>query len=167
MAMVASQPYHPWIPYRTFRTTNILPRYTYLCGKILTVQILMGIRLTIGALIQVPCPRLLLLPLALGREEEQRCHIFVQKSRLLFGVCDAYDVLREGECAVKVTHEDNEHSLALKGTQVIVTRNPCLHPGDWQIKIVEHPGAIPLGELHCILHAGQTSSCGSSVRRRP
>lgn len=76
----------------------------------------------------------------LNKRDEQRCRIWVQKSRLLFGVCDAWGVLKEGECAVKVTMEDNGQPYALKGTEVTVIRNPCLHPGDWQkFKVVERP----------------------------
>nr|RBQ95109.1 hypothetical protein FVER53263_05746 [Fusarium verticillioides] len=76
----------------------------------------------------------------LNKQGGQKCRIFVQKSRLLFGVCDAWDVLKEGECAVKVTLEDNGLPHALKNSEIIVTRNPCLHPGDWQkFKVVERP----------------------------
>ncbi|OBS20006.1 hypothetical protein FPOA_11728 [Fusarium poae] len=76
----------------------------------------------------------------LNKKDGQKCRIFVQKSRLLFGVCDAWDVLREGEVAVKVTMEDNGLAHALKNTEVTVIRNPCLHPGDWQkFKVVERP----------------------------
>ncbi|KAF4447211.1 hypothetical protein F53441_9259 [Fusarium austroafricanum] len=76
----------------------------------------------------------------LNKKDGQRCRIFVQKSRLLFGVCDALDVLREGEVAVKVTMEENGLPHALKNTEVTVIRNPCLHPGDWQkFKVVERP----------------------------
>ncbi|KAF4959413.1 hypothetical protein FSARC_10738 [Fusarium sarcochroum] len=76
----------------------------------------------------------------LNKRDQQRCRIFVQKSRLLFGVCDAWDVLKEGECAVKVTMEENGQPYALKGTEVTVIRNPCLHPGDWQkFRVVERP----------------------------
>lgn len=76
----------------------------------------------------------------LNKQGGQKCRVFVQKSRLLFGVCDAWDVLREGECAVKVTLEENGLPHALKNTEIIVIRNPCLHPGDWQkFRVVERP----------------------------
>ncbi|EXK24346.1 hypothetical protein FOMG_18917 [Fusarium oxysporum f. sp. melonis 26406] len=76
----------------------------------------------------------------LNKRDEQRCRIFVQKSRLIFGVCDAWNVLKEGECAVKVTLEENGQPYALKNTEVTVIRNPCLHPGDWQkFRVVERP----------------------------
>ncbi len=68
----------------------------------------------------------------LNKRDEQRCRILIPKSRLLFGVCDAWGVLREGECAVKITMDGNGQPQALKGMEILVTRNPCLHPGDLQ-----------------------------------
>ncbi|KAF4337269.1 NAM7-nonsense-mediated mRNA decay [Fusarium beomiforme] len=86
----------------------------------------------------------------LNKQGEQKCRIFVQKSRLLFGVCDAWDVLKEGECAVKVTMEENGLPHALKNTEITVIRNPCLHPGDWQkFKVVERPELAHL--VDCIV----------------
>ena len=86
----------------------------------------------------------------LNKREEQRCRIFVQKSRLLFGICDAWDVLKEGECAVKVTMEGDGVPYALKGTEVAVIRNPCLHAGDWQkFRVVEKPELAHL--VDCIV----------------
>ncbi|KAI1386231.1 RNA dependent RNA polymerase-domain-containing protein [Hypoxylon trugodes] len=74
----------------------------------------------------------------LNKREEQKCRILVPQSRLLFGVCDAWGVLKEGECAVKVTTDGDGQPRALKSTEVLVTRNPCLHPGDLQkFKVVE------------------------------
>ena len=68
----------------------------------------------------------------LNKRDEQRCRILIPKSRLLFGVCDAWGVLKEGECAVKVTMDGGGQALALTGMNLLVTRNPCLHPGDLQ-----------------------------------
>jgi hypothetical protein len=68
----------------------------------------------------------------LNKRDEQRCRILIPKSRLLFGVCDAWGVLKEGECAVKVTMDGDGQPRAITGTEVLVTRNPCLHPGDLQ-----------------------------------
>ena len=68
----------------------------------------------------------------------QRCRIMVPQSRLLFGICDPRNVLKDGECAVKVTMDGNGQPLALKGMEILVTRNPCLHPGDLQkFRVVE------------------------------
>jgi regulator of nonsense transcripts 1 len=74
----------------------------------------------------------------LNKREEQRCRILIPQSRLLFGVCDSWNVLKEGECAVRVTMEGDGQPNILKGMEVLVTRNPCLHPGDLQkFKAVE------------------------------
>jgi len=71
---------------------------------------------------------------------ERRCRILIPKSRLLFGICDAWDVLREGECAVKVTMDGDGIPRALTGMEILVTRNPSLHPGDLQkFRVVERP----------------------------
>ncbi|KAK1834909.1 RNA dependent RNA polymerase-domain-containing protein [Podospora conica] len=68
----------------------------------------------------------------INNRAEQRCRILIPQSRLLFGVCDAWDVLREGECHVRITHEAKGIPATLKNCDVVVTRNPCLHPGDLQ-----------------------------------
>lgn len=71
---------------------------------------------------------------------EPKCRIMVPESRLLFGVCDSMCVLKEGECAVKVTMDGDGQPMALKGMEILVTRNPCLHPGDLQkFSVVEKP----------------------------
>lgn len=89
----------------------------------------------------------------LNKRAEQKCRILIPKSRLLFGVCDAWDVLKEGECAVKVTMEGGQPS-ALKGCEVLVTRNPCLHPGDMQkFRVVEKPELAHL--VDCIVFSTQ------------
>lgn len=68
----------------------------------------------------------------LNKRDEQRCRILIPNSRLLFGVCDAWGVLKEGECAVRVTMDGDGQPRALTGMEILVTRNPCLHPGDLQ-----------------------------------
>jgi regulator of nonsense transcripts 1 len=68
----------------------------------------------------------------LNKRQEQRCRILIPKSRLLFGICDPRGVLREGECSVRVTMDDGGQPQTLTGSNVLVTRNPCLHPGDVQ-----------------------------------
>jgi regulator of nonsense transcripts 1 len=86
----------------------------------------------------------------LNKREEQKCRILIPKSRLLFGVCDAWGVLKQGQCAVKVTMDGDGQPYALKGTKVLVTRNPCLHPGDLQkLDVVERPELAHL--VDCIV----------------
>lgn len=86
----------------------------------------------------------------LNKRDEQKCRILIPKSRLLFGVCDAWGVLRPGQCAVKVTMDGDGQPYALRGTKVLVTRNPCLHPGDLQkLDAVERPELAHL--VDCIV----------------
>ncbi|KAL7937935.1 RNA dependent RNA polymerase domain-containing protein [Trichoderma chlorosporum] len=86
----------------------------------------------------------------LNKRDEQKCRILIPKSRLLFGVCDAWGVLKPGQCAVKVTLDGDGQPSALKGMKVLVTRNPCLHPGDLQkLDVVERPELAHL--VDCIV----------------
>lgn len=90
----------------------------------------------------------------LTKRDEQKCRILIPKSRLLFGICDAWDVLKEGECAVKVTMDGDGQPRALKGMEVLVTRNPCLHPGDLQkFKVVQRNELAHL--VDCIVFSTQ------------
>jgi len=82
----------------------------------------------------------------LNRRKEQRCRIMIPKSRLLFGVCDpskATDVatkLKPGTCFLRITEYNSGQSRTLINTDVLVTRNPCLHPGDLQkFRAVDNP----------------------------
>jgi hypothetical protein len=76
-----------------------------------------------------------------NKREVQRCRILVPQSRLLFGVCDPRGILKPGECFVRVTlDEHNGSPRTLTNTEVLVTRNPCLHPGDLRkLKAVNRP----------------------------
>ena len=75
----------------------------------------------------------------LNKRDEQRCRIFVPRSRLVFGVCDPRNVLKDGECALRITMDGDGVPRTIVGTEVLVTRNPCLHPGDLQMfKAVQH-----------------------------
>lgn len=86
----------------------------------------------------------------LNKREEQKCRILIPNSRLLFGVCDAWDVLKEGECSVKVTTDGDGVPRALENTDILVTRNPCLHPGDLQkFRVVAKPELAHL--VDCIV----------------
>lgn len=88
----------------------------------------------------------------LNKRGERKCRILIPKSRLLFGVCDPYGVLREGECFVNPTHDDDGVPHALTGAYVLVARNPCLHPGDLQkLRAVAAPNLRHLTD--CIVFA--------------
>ncbi|KAJ4288053.1 hypothetical protein N0V90_012070 [Kalmusia sp. IMI 367209] len=82
----------------------------------------------------------------LNKRDEQRCRILIPKSRLLFGICDPSSkdgrlgTLKEGECFVRVTRDGSGIPETIINTEVLVTRNPCLHPGDLQkFKAVDVP----------------------------
>ena len=74
----------------------------------------------------------------LNKYEEQRCRIMIRQSRLLFGVCDPRGSaanpgpLKAGTCFIRFTEDGTGQARTLINTQVLVTRNPCLHPGDLQ-----------------------------------
>lgn len=86
----------------------------------------------------------------INRKDQQRCRVMVPKSRLLYGVCDSKDVLKEGECFVRVTMEGDGQPRQLNGMEILVTRNPCLHPGDLQkFKAVARPELAHL--IDCIV----------------
>lgn len=63
------------------------------------------------------------------KNEKLRARMIIHKSRLLFGVCDPYQVLREGEVHVRITSA-RMGATTLAQTDVLVVRNPCLHPGE-------------------------------------
>jgi hypothetical protein len=82
----------------------------------------------------------------INKRDEQRCRILIPKSRLLFGVCDPTakngfgGQLREGECFVRITQDGDGTARTIINTEVLVTRNPCLHPGDLQkLRAVDVP----------------------------
>jgi regulator of nonsense transcripts 1 len=59
----------------------------------------------------------------------QTSHIMVHKSRVLYGVCDPFQVLQEGEVHIRITVPTNlGYTQSILG-DVIIVRNPCLHPG--------------------------------------
>lgn len=66
----------------------------------------------------------------LGKREQQRCRIMVQKSRVLFGVAGSRDILKPGECFVRVTTTETGAPMTISGMEILIGRNPCLHPGD-------------------------------------
>ncbi len=82
----------------------------------------------------------------LNKYDEQRCRILIPKSRLLFGICDPSSEsripgkLKSGTCFVRITFDGDGEARTLINTEVLVTRNPCLHPGDIQkFRVVDVP----------------------------
>ncbi|KAI0782921.1 RNA-directed RNA polymerase [Abortiporus biennis] len=73
------------------------------------------------------------------KNERLRVRTLVQKSRFLFGVCDPYGVLKPGEVHVRLTIP-RKGAASLTNVDVLVVRNPCLHPGDClKLRAVRHP----------------------------
>jgi hypothetical protein len=91
-----------------------------------------SVRVTLKSLIKQEYARMV------NKRNEQRCRISIPKSRLVFGVCDptAKDGfagrLKEGECFIRITQDGDGRAYTIINADVLVTRNPCLHPGDLQ-----------------------------------
>jgi len=68
--------------------------------------------------------------------EKPRAPIIVHKSRLLFGVCDPFQVLREGEVFIRISVARRGETTPIHG-DVLVVRNPCLHAGEhWRLQAI-------------------------------
>ena len=59
--------------------------------------------------------------------DKSRTRMMIHKSRLIFGVCDPYGVLKEGQVHIRITTENGASTPI--NSDVLVVRNPCLHPG--------------------------------------
>ncbi|XP_065876219.1 RNA-dependent RNA polymerase 2 [Euphorbia lathyris] len=102
-------------------------------------------------------------------ELRSRCRIFVPKGRILIGCLDEYGILEYGQVYVRVTLTKAELQAAeaeadqsffckvdkttaiVKG-KVVVTKNPCLHPGD--IRVLEAVCELELEEkglIDCVV----------------
>ncbi|KAJ7754189.1 RNA-directed RNA polymerase [Mycena maculata] len=83
---------------------------------------------------------------------KDRSRMIVQKSRLIFGVCDPFGVLKEGEVHIRITTARKGASTPIHA-DVLVVRNPCLHPGDClKLRAVYRPELSHL--VDCIVFAG-------------
>jgi hypothetical protein len=86
----------------------------------------------------------------INKRGEQKCRILIPSSRLLFGVCDHKDVLKPGECYVRVTQNADGKPRTITGANVLIARNPCLHPGDLRkLKAIDKPELSHLSD--CIV----------------
>ncbi|KAJ8701086.1 hypothetical protein PTI98_004049 [Pleurotus ostreatus] len=85
------------------------------------------------------------------KNDKNRVRMMIQKSRLLYGVCDPFQVLKEGQVHIRITTARKGPSTPLN-CSVLVVRNPCLHPGDClKLRAVE---CSPLSHLvDCIVFA--------------
>lgn len=69
----------------------------------------------------------------ISKRDEQRCRILIPKNGFL-------GRLKDGECFVRITQDGDGRAHTIINTEVLVTRNPCLHPGDLQkFKAVDIP----------------------------
>jgi len=57
-----------------------------------------------------------------------KSRMMIHKSRRLFGVCDPFQVLKEGQVYIRILIGRKGEATPIHG-DVIVVRNPCLHPG--------------------------------------
>jgi RNA dependent RNA polymerase len=86
----------------------------------------------------------------INKRGDQKCRILIPSSRLLFGVCDHKDVLKAGECYVRVTQNADGKPRTIVDANVLIARNPCLHPGDLRkLKAVDKPELSHLSD--CIV----------------
>jgi len=61
------------------------------------------------------------------KNDKLRSRMMIHKSRLVYGVCDPFKILKEGQVHIRVTSRTGLSTL-ING-DVLVVRNPCLHPG--------------------------------------
>ncbi|OCH91052.1 RdRP-domain-containing protein [Obba rivulosa] len=95
------------------------------------------------------------------KNEKFRARMVILKSRLLFGICDPYGVLNEGEVHVRVS-VPRRGASALTNVDVLVVRNPCLHPGDClKLRAVCHPRLAHL--VDCIVFATKGKRAAPSM----
>ncbi|KIK70231.1 hypothetical protein GYMLUDRAFT_150630 [Collybiopsis luxurians FD-317 M1] len=93
--------------------------------------------------------------------KKERVRMLVHKSRRLYGVCDPHRILKEGQVHVRVMTSRNGSST-ITGTDVLVVRNPCLHPGDiLKLRAVSHPSLSHL--VDCVVFASQGKRAAPSM----
>ncbi|CAE6466866.1 unnamed protein product [Rhizoctonia solani] len=84
---------------------------------------------------------------------KDRSRIFLFQSRFLFGVCDPYGLLDEGEVHVRIM-EPHKGATTLSNIDLMVVRNPCLHPGDiLKLRAVHYTELDHL--VDCIVFSGK------------
>jgi len=71
-------------------------------------------------------------------ELKTKARIYISKSCRLLGVLDEEKVLGPDEVYVSFTHPDNLKSQRILKGKVLVTRDPCSHPGDIRILNAVH-----------------------------
>ena len=70
-------------------------------------------------------------------ELRSKTKIIVEKSGIFIGIIDEFNLLKEGQVFLKVNkdklHSLNSDNCFIVEGNVVITRNPCLYPGDIQI----------------------------------
>eukprot|EP01034_Spumella_vulgaris_P010808 gene10808-13722_t len=61
---------------------------------------------------------------------QMKARVFVPEACLLYGVMDETDTLQESQVFVQYTDRATGQVASLQGVDVLVGRNPSLHPGD-------------------------------------
>lgn len=98
-------------------------------------------------------------------EIRSRCRIFVPKGRILIGCMDEIGTLDYGQVYLRVTMTEEElqcenqpffekinNSSAVVVGKVVVTKNPCLHPGDIRVlQAVYDPKLDGMGSSDCLI----------------
>lgn len=98
---------------------------------------------------------------SLRKNDRLRVRMLVPKSRLLFGVCDPYGVLRPGEVHVRIT-VPRAGVVTLTNVDVAVVRNPCLYPGDiLKLRAVYHERLNHL--VDCVVFASRGKRAAPSM----
>ena len=94
-------------------------------------------------------------------EKMQKARILIPKSRLLFGICDPLGILNPDECFLRVTLDEFGAHKTITGANVLITRNPTLHPGDLRkLKAIDYP------KLHHLTDCVVFSTKGKRPNRR-
>ncbi|CAE6465178.1 unnamed protein product [Rhizoctonia solani] len=92
---------------------------------------------------------------------KDRSRILLLQSRHLFGVCDPYGLLEEGEVHVCIM-EPRKGPTTLSNIDLMVVRNPCLHPGDiLKLRAVHHTELDHL--VDCIVFSGKGRRAAPSM----
>ncbi|EKM53816.1 uncharacterized protein PHACADRAFT_125775, partial [Phanerochaete carnosa HHB-10118-sp] len=98
---------------------------------------------------------------SIRKNDRLRVRTLVPKSRFLFGVCDPYSVLREGEVHVRIMIP-RKGITTLTNVDVLVVRNPCLYPGDClKLRAVHHPALDHL--IDCLVFASRGRRAAPSM----
>ncbi|KAK8945735.1 putative RNA-dependent RNA polymerase 2 [Platanthera guangdongensis] len=94
-----------------------------------------------------------------------RCRIFVPKGRILIGCLDETSILDYGQVFLRVTmtkeeqqtknqnfFKEADNSTVVITGRVVVTKNPCLHPGDIRVlQAIYDPRLDEMGLVDCVI----------------